>query len=67
MYENSGISMEFSNFLEFSRIFSGSYGDSCRNFCIEFRGVREFFESTTPDLNSTFLFESLKIVNFDDE
>jgi len=36
VYENSGISMEFSNFLEFSRIFLGSYGDSYRNFCIEF-------------------------------
>jgi len=48
VYENSGISLEFSNFLELFRIFSGSYGDFCRNFCIEFRGVREFFESTTP-------------------
>ena len=45
---------EFWNFdgiLDFFLIFqnfSGSYGDSCRNFCIEFRGVREFFEPSTP-------------------
>jgi len=55
VYENSRILMEFSNFFEFFRIFSGSYGYSCRSFCIEFRSVREFFESTTPRENRNYL------------
>ena len=60
VYENSGMLIEFSNFLEFFRIFSGSYGNSCKNFCIEFRGVWEFFESTTPRLFCTLSFEIQK-------